>query len=156
MKIFFDTEFLDHGSSVELVSLGAVREDGSEFYMENAEANLLLANSWVQKNVIPKFTGPAHSLSYIADHFKQFCGNNPQFWAYYCAWDWMLVCQLMGGFMKLPSWWPGYCNDINTILVLRNQHPLAWNRPEQKKEDEHHALYDARWVRDAYNSLRSA
>lgn len=32
MNYFFDTEFIDLGNRVELVSIGIVREDGRTFY----------------------------------------------------------------------------------------------------------------------------
>ena len=34
MNFFFDTEFYENGKTIELISIGIVAEDGSEFYTE--------------------------------------------------------------------------------------------------------------------------
>lgn len=153
MKIWFDTEFLDHFQTMDFVSLGAVREDGSEFYAE-ANFDITRANDWVLKNVVPFLTGPVMPLPAIAEEFKTFCGPTPEFWAYYGAWDWMLVCRLMGGFLKLPNTWPGYTNDINTIAVLAGKKDIWHGFGVQEQQGvRHHALADARWTKQAYENM---
>jgi len=109
-----------------------------------------MASPWLWKHVIPHLQGPRHTPARIAEKFLEFCGNNPEFWGYYCAWDWWLVCKLFGGFMKLPPTWPAWCNDINTLHVLQKY--TRWNPPKQTTAN-HHALNDAIWTRDAYNHL---
>ena len=32
MKYFYDTEFIEDGSTIELISIGVVAEDGREYY----------------------------------------------------------------------------------------------------------------------------
>ena len=39
MKIFFDTEFIEDGKTIDLLSIGAVRDDGETYYAEPAEAD---------------------------------------------------------------------------------------------------------------------
>lgn len=145
MKIFFDTEFLDHGTHVELLALGAVREDGETFYAENGDCDLTKANDWVQANVIPHLTGPIHPLDRIARDFRQFCGGNPQLWAYFGTYDHMLVLNMYGGWMGTPE--PmRVCHDVETLLVLCNQ--TAEQMPKTIGH-AHNALNDAWWVRNA-------
>lgn len=56
-KIWFDTEFMDDGITIELISIGMVRDDGVEYYAESAEADLSKANDWVKENVLNHLTG---------------------------------------------------------------------------------------------------
>lgn len=44
MKYFFDTEFIEDGRTIDLVSIGIVCEDGREYYAVSAEADL--RTSW--------------------------------------------------------------------------------------------------------------
>lgn len=152
MKIWFDTEFNDRPEAdyLELLSLGAVREDGATFYAENVSADLTKCNSWVLANVVPLFTGPAWTPEKIKQEFYIFCGPCPEFWAYFCTYDWWLLMKLMGGFDKLPSHWPKYCNELKTLRVLGYNAPV----PDQITT-EHHALNDALWNKIIYEALVS-
>lgn len=148
MKIFFDTEFLDLGDRAELVSLGAVNENGEEFYAENADCDLTKANNWVLANVVPHFTGPLHSAASIAHQFKAFCGPRPEFWAYYGTYDWWLVHQLYGGFMNLPAHWPKWFNEIQTAALIKGAHAFPL-----QTSTKHHALNDAKWNKQVYEYI---
>ena len=39
MRIWFDTEFIEDGRTVDLLSIGMVREDGATYYAEPAETD---------------------------------------------------------------------------------------------------------------------
>jgi hypothetical protein len=52
MKYFYDTEFIEDGKTIELLSIGIVSEDGRKLYCESNEADLSKADDWVKKNVI--------------------------------------------------------------------------------------------------------
>lgn len=52
MRYWFDTEFIEDGKTIDLLSIGIVAEDGREFYAENVEADLTKGSDWVQHNVI--------------------------------------------------------------------------------------------------------
>ena len=39
MRICFDTEFIEDGRTIDLLSIGLVREDGATYYAEPAEAD---------------------------------------------------------------------------------------------------------------------
>lgn len=52
MKLFIDTEFCDF-ISCELISIGAVTEDGREFYAELTDYDKKLESSFVKHNVVP-------------------------------------------------------------------------------------------------------
>ncbi len=151
MRIWFDTEFIDRVTSVHLLSLGAVREDGLTYYAESLDAPLELAGDWVQKNVIAKFTGPSISSHSIATGFREFCGPAPEFWAYYGTHDWFLILQLYGGFMNLPASWHPLFHDLKTAMLLRQRR----NLPIMSSHREHHALDDALWTKMAWEYVMS-
>ncbi len=54
--VCFDTEFREDGASIDLISIGLVREsDGAEYYAVNADANWakIAEHRWLCENVIP-------------------------------------------------------------------------------------------------------
>lgn len=55
MRYWYDTEFIDDGRTIDLVSIGIVAEDGREFYGVSVEFDQirLLHNDWLRQNVWP-------------------------------------------------------------------------------------------------------
>ena len=151
MRIWFDTEFIEDGKTIDLISIGLVREDGLEVYLENAECDLSKASDWVKGNVIPhlEYGAFSYNLRMLRDMVAAFVGEKPEFWGYYADYDWVVLCQLFGTMMDLPKGWPMYCRDIKQLCDSLGNPKL----PEQGK-GEHHALADARWNRLAWEFLR--
>lgn len=158
MKYFFDTEFIEDGRTIDLLSIGIVAEDGREFYRCSRGTDLNRANDWVKANVFP-------SLPVINDHgvfewkrddyvllpvtirndILAFIGaDKPEFWAYYADYDWVVLCQLFGRMIDLPKGWPMYCRDVKQLC------DSVGNPKLPRQDGEHHALNDARWTRQAY------
>jgi hypothetical protein len=54
MRYFYDTEFIEDGATIELVSIGVVAEDGREFYAVSSEFNEHRAGAWVRRHVLPQ------------------------------------------------------------------------------------------------------
>ena len=52
MKYSIDTEFIESGKTIDLVSIGIVAEDGREVYMQSVEFNPDKASEWVKENVL--------------------------------------------------------------------------------------------------------
>lgn len=52
MKYFLDCEFIDTGSTIDLISIGIVCEDGRELYLQSVEFDPDKADYWIQKNVL--------------------------------------------------------------------------------------------------------
>jgi len=168
MKYWYDTEFIEDGKTIDLISIGIVAEDGREFYAISTEFNAKKANQWVKDNVLSKLppknwneqTSPRLRDEAIAhyrtrDKIKKemlaFIGNDiPDFWAYYADYDHVVLCQLFGTMMDLPKGWPMYTNDIKQLCNSLGNPKL----PEQGK-DEHNALCDAKWCKEAYDFLLS-
>ncbi len=148
MKIWFDTEFIEDGRMIDLISIGAVREDGAKYYAECLECDLSRASPWVKKNVLPHLNGFVVSRSRIAADLIRFAGKKPEIWAYYADYDWVALCQLFGTMMDLPKGWPMYCRNVKQLCDDRGNP----NLPEQISQ-EHNALEDAIWVRNAWEFL---
>jgi len=151
MKYWLDTEFIEDGRTIDLISIGIVAEDGREFYAENMECDLSRASDWVRENVIPHLEGGDGPTDLSAE-VRAFCDpdqhGKPEFWGYYADYDWVALCQLFGRMVDLPKGWPMYCRDIKQWADQLGNPRL----PEQGK-DEHHALADAQWNRRAWDFL---
>lgn len=143
MRVFFDTEFIEDGKTIDLISIGAVREDGLRFYAESAACDLSKASDWVKSNVLPNLRGNGIPRSDIASHFLEFCGDEPKFWAYFAAYDWVALCQLYGTMMDLPKGWPMWCRDLKQELARLGIVDL----PAQMTV-EHDALADALYTKE--------
>lgn len=155
-RFFYDTEFMEHDEGLpELLSIGVVDEGGRDlFYACNKDADLTRANEWVQKNVLP-FLGIEgahvwHSLSDIQEQLRQYFRpaeeRGIELWGYYSAYDHVLLCKLLGPRMiDLPAGFPRITYDLrqyanlNGILIEKGI-----------RDDDHHALSDARWIRKVF------
>ncbi|MEU6222271.1 3'-5' exoribonuclease [Streptomyces sp. NPDC047042] len=166
MKIFYDTEFIDDGHTIDLVSIGMVREDGAELYAVSSEFDVLKlqANPWLVENVwssLPTFKhpgtlrchcGPGHldlnsptvrPRAQIANLVEDFILTtpDPQLWAYYSAYDHVALAQLFGPMINLPRGIPMQTDDLVTLAKLAGLTP----KDLPKQTDGHHnALADAR------------
>jgi hypothetical protein len=163
MRYWFDTEFIEDGKTIDLISIGIVAEDGRELYLQNEECAFQRANQWVKENVLVYLTDFVYPMPLYepeADHvwrsrnamkleIQKFIGHDgPEFWAYYADYDWVVLCQLFGTMIDLPKGWPMYCRDLKQWCDSMGNPKL----PEQGK-GEHHALADARWNKQAWEFL---
>jgi hypothetical protein len=149
MRIWFDTEFLEDGHTIKLISIGMVREDGHTYYRETADAKWLVEESdWLRENVKPHLKHcTAWPNSYIGKEIVAFAGPNPEFWAYYASYDWVALCQLFGTMMDLPEGWPMFVRDVQ-------QWRSELGNPDMPAQDnEHDALADALWTKAAWERL---
>lgn len=147
MRYWFDTEFIEDGKTIDLLSIGIVAEDGRELYLEILEADWSKASQWVKDNVLVSLgKGPTVCREEAKLRVLDFIGTDrPEIWAYYADYDWVALCQLFGTMMDLPKEWPMYCRDLKQWCDMLGNPKL----PEQGK-GEHHALADARWTREAW------
>lgn len=148
MRHFIDTEFVEDGRTIDLISIGLVSDDGNELYLISSEFDESKASDWVKANVLPHLAPETPRLprSEIAHQVRLFfCDDpKPEIWGYYADYDWVVFCQLFGRMIDLPSNFPRYCRDIKQFaddLKLRLPKPTGV---------EHHALADARWNRAAH------
>ena len=147
MRVFFDTEFFEDGKTIDLMSIGMVRDDGAELYIVNTECDWRrpFADKWHQANTL---LGCADAVRFetraeIAASVIAFVGESPEFWAYYADYDWVALCQLYGRMIDLPSGWPMYCRDFKQLAES-----IGWT---PSKNDGHHALGDALWLKHKFD-----
>lgn len=152
MRIFFDTEFIEDGRTIDLISIGAVKENGETYYAISSEFDASKAGEWVVTNVLYPLEKNIErkSRSTIAAEMVEFAGPAPEFWAYYADYDWVVLCQLYGRMLDLPQGWPMFCRDIKQLCDDKGSPRL----PKQES-NEHNALADARWNKVAYDFLMS-
>lgn len=168
MKYFYDTEFIEDGKTIDLISIGVVSEDGRSYYAISTEFKARKASQWVKDNVLAHLP-PRHvnlgdpsvsprlkeeSLAWKsraqikADLINFVTGDKPEFWGYYSAYDHVALCQLFGAMIDLPKGWPMFTRDLIQECKRIGNPKL----PEQGK-GEHHALADARWNKEVYSFL---
>lgn len=161
MKIFFDTEFIEDGRTIDMLSIGLVREDGETYYAEVID-NISLwdtADPWVKHNVIAhlksnctsEFVPELKLKTRIKKEIVEFVGDNPEFWAYFADYDWVALCQLFGKMIDLPTGWPMFCMDIKQLAVSKGI--MDSNELPMHLGTEHNALDDAIWNKNAYEYL---
>jgi hypothetical protein len=151
MKVFIDTEFMEEPSTIELLSLGLVRDDGKKLYVVNSEADLTKANPWVVENVLPYLGDERITRAEIADQVLEFTKDiKPVFWGYYCDYDWVVFCWLFGPMVGKPEHFPMHCKDLKQWCD-----DLGNPKLPKQASTKHHALADAEWNRDAWYFLDS-
>ncbi len=166
MKIYYDTEFLEDGHTIDLISIGMVREDGRELYLVNRDMPIrrIRKHQWLMANVVPhlpqpygdrRMVQPKHWLfdytsslvvrrEEIAKHVRRFISDTtlPDLWADCGAYDHVVLAQLFGRMVDLPTGIPMWTNDLRTEIA-RLGHPRL---PEQQS-GVHSALADARHLK---------
>lgn len=157
MRFWLDTEFLEDGKTIDLISIGVVAEDGRTFYAQQIQSDDFNARltPWLRENVLPHLTADRWlTRDEIRAQLLDFCDpdkyGKPEFWGYYADYDWVVLCQLFGRMIDLPKGWPMYCRDIKQLCDELGNPKL----PEQGK-GEHHALADAQWNKVAWEFLEA-
>jgi hypothetical protein len=163
MRIYYDTEFLEDGETIALISIGMVAEDGREYYGVNLNmpARRIRKHRWIMENVVPglpQFHGDErnhHSpkmlfnpydpavkpKSAIASDVAAFIRATPdvELWAWYAAYDHVALAQLFGRMIDLPTGIPMWTNDLQQEV-----HRLGNPELPEQPDGVHNALADAR------------
>ncbi len=149
-KFFLDTEFLDTGREVHAISIGLVSEDGQEYYAEFDDWPRHLATPWLNEFVVPQLSGITTPREKIGQELIDFCGYAPKFWAWFGAYDWVVMCQIFGRMLDVPKTWPHHVMDIHQLQLLlgipRQALPIQTSKG-------HRADDDARWNKWVYEFL---
>lgn len=175
MRYFLDTEFIEDGRRIDLISIALVPDEGKPFYRCNLDCNLGAASPWVRDNVLPHlppFGDAAWAVrTQIRDELLSYLGYSspvpgfdglpgvghvptpPEFWGYYADYDWVVFCQLWGRMIDLPEGFPKYCLDVRQLA-----HEVGVSRPKEigaeQTQGAHNALKDALWTRGYFRKLR--
>jgi hypothetical protein len=148
VRFFYDCEFIEDGRTIELISIAIVNETGDrELYLVSTDFDPDRAGPWVRRNVLDKLPSPGSSAwqprEVIRDRVLEFltAGDvRPELWAWFAAYDHVVLCQLWGTMPKLPRALPRFTRDLRQL----------WEEagcPELPAEpaDAHDALADARF-----------
>lgn len=168
IRVHYDTEFLERGHEygLELLSIGAVRVDGAEYYavVSDADWDGVRDHEWLMANVVPSLPGfwldgtwhldhghaSVKTRETIAKELEVFLLElgKPELWAWYSSYDHVALCQLWGRMIGLPKGIPMWTNDLR-----QEQHRLGNPALPQQPAGEHHALMDARHNRVRHHAL---
>jgi hypothetical protein len=161
-RYFIDSEFIDDGRTIDLISIGIVSDDGREYYAQVADLNPLKANPWVKEHVFPhlvechacdsltihSFSGACawRARARIREEIRAFIGDDdkPEFYGWCASYDWVALCQLFGTMMDLPENWPHYIHELQQVL---DGGGIEDEDLPQQEEGLHHALEDARHIK---------
>lgn len=185
VRYFYDTEFLEDGRTIDLISIGIVCEDGREYYAVNADVTRgrllrrIRRHAWLMGNVVPHLPKP----------YGDWNNHMPRSWLFnYRANEVkprdtiaaevreFLLCDLPEG--TDVELWADYCAYDHVALAqlwgpmiqLPKGIPMFTNDIQTyarlagvshkhlptPKEDAHNALADARNVWDRYTYIRDA
>ena len=108
-----------------------------------------------------------HNVTDIKEHFYA----QPEFYAYYADYDWVLLCSLFGSMMDLPPGFPMYCKDLKQYKDQAAENVVYMVDKDKTKEakliviesqkdyplnnNEHNALSDAKWNYKLYKFLKT-
>lgn len=175
----YDTEFIDDGSTIELISIGMVCDDGEEYYAVNSDCEFVRVrrNDWLWANVAPHlptskkdWTDPQSGRGetildrgsslvrpkwVIANEVRDFItgciplGDRPNLWADHAAYGHVVLAQLFGPMVDLPAGVPMFTHELQQ---LREQAGFAWDL-SMDKALAHNALEDARYGMRVYKLL---
>lgn len=72
-RIYYDTEFIDDGNTIELISIGMISDKGEEYYAINGELELrrLTGIPWHLENTVPSLpirTVGDNKIGWVQDH----------------------------------------------------------------------------------------
>jgi len=146
-RYFYDCEFIEDGRTIDLVSIGVVDEHGREFYAISTQFDDSRALPWVRRNVLDKLPSPGdpawRSRERIRDELHAFlteplADGDMELWAWYAAYDHVVLAQLWGPMPALPREIPRFTKD------LRQRWDDVGRPPLPEATGRHDALVDAR------------
>lgn len=150
-RIYFDTEFSSLTTDAALISLGAVAEDGREYYVE-LDPLPLGCSEFVRAHILPLLTGPTIPRTEFAAHFAAWLGQfQDPILVSDSTWD-LAVLRLALG--HIPDHTFGEIELAGQTVALIPLPPIGEEAAERydaaqaahyaKDPRPHHALVDAR------------
>ena len=146
MRFFYDTEFIEDGTTIDLVSIGIVGEDGREYYAVSTAFDPAKANMWVRNNVLNQLPEPGdkawRSPQLIREEILAFLldsPGDPELWAWVGAYDHVVLAQLWGDMVALPRKIPRYTRELKQYWEFAGRPRLP-----RLPNNNHDALVDAR------------
>ncbi len=182
MKYFLDTEFIEDGKTIDLISIGLVAEDGRSLYRQNVDCQFSKASDWVWRNVFPhlahfdlrgsKACQGMRMPDSMSNARQNRCGDDCPWGSYPEIRDAVRIFLDVDTFGKPEIWgyyadydWVAFCQLFGPMVALPKGYPMycrdikqicdqLGNPPLPKPEKEiHHALVDALWIQDAHKFI---
>lgn len=175
-RYYLDTEFIDDGKTIDLISIGMVCDDGRELYFVSSEFDKARAtrDEWLQKNVLsqlPKCACPGEGAldhlghtnpdckwrprAAIAAAIREFIREEPkdqiEIWAYYASSDWVAFYQLFGKMIDMPKHFPFFVRCLKQYAIDIGYRGKF--RDLLADSGHHDALADAKWNMEAHRLL---
>lgn len=176
MRFWYDTEFIEDGRTIDLISIGIVAEDGAEYYAVNLDApwKRIYRHEWLNEHVVPslpRYYGDARNIhgggvnfddptcrtyAKIRADVKAFLlgpfdvPRDVELWAWYGAYDHVALAQLFGPMVNLPDGIPMWTNDLRQEVHRLGIDPDSL--PTQRT-GLHNAIEDARHLRTMFNHV---
>ncbi len=128
------------------------RNRGVEFNLRNFN-QLIREQGRTAKDIaagIMAFVYPKHYVDNMTAARLQ-----PQFFAYFADYDWVVFCWIFGRMIDLPKGFPMFCIDLKQVM---EDHGLnkEWKRGAcPDPEGEHNALVDAKWNHTLFNAIQN-
>ena len=160
-RFFYDTEFIEDGTTIDLVSIGVVDETGREFYAVSTEFDERKAIPWVRRNVLDQLPPPSdqawRSRERIRQDLLDFLGgakanrDDIELWAWFAAYDHVALAQLWGAMPALPRPIPRFTRELRQRWDDVGRPPLP-----PKPDGTHDALVDARYNLARWQAMTAA
>lgn len=176
---YVDTEFLDTGKEIELVSIGIVCEDGRTYYAQSTEFDEDKASEWVNEHVL-KLLPPCPCCGHQVNHVDQPTGTcrsqycmwrnreyikrdilafmdseqygTPELRGWITSYDYVAFAQLFGTMLDVPAGFPHYIADLQMLLDAQG---ITDDMLPPQEEGQHHALEDARHVKRLWELVKA-
>jgi hypothetical protein len=166
VEIYYDTEFIDNGKTVQFISIGMIREDGKELYRITDDMGVIIAAArvpWLKENVLSALPlaqpiDPAYPFWDESHEDYQYVTNNtrtaidvanfilgvpdPSLWAWFSAYDHVVLSQFYGRMLDMPRGVPMRTND-----VAQEAERLKSGVPVMEGNTRHNSMHDAREVK---------
>lgn len=159
--IFFDTEFTHLDPKIgELLSIGMVKEDSEELYLEIDYVGEV--HPWVKKKVLPHLTGNKIGKKEAREKITEFVGEGkPYLMAYVNQFDAIYWYDLFKDPKEHPAFWIPL--DFASILFAHGYDPESMRKDsffemlniDRAHVTQHNALHDARLLAETYKKFIS-
>lgn len=154
--LFFDCEFSDLSDSASLISAGFIAHSGEQFYAELSDYQEESCNDFVKAIVLPLLSLPPISTADFLSSLTDWLSNLGEDFLFIADSDWdrkILTKTLASVGKAIPENWrfqktpDNFTNGMQRSLFNDEVAAFFLRHPNQKP---HHALTDARAIRNAY------
>lgn len=154
--LFFDCEFTDLSNSALLISAGFIKQSGEQFYAELSDYRTDSCNDFVKATVLPLLSLPPISTADFLSSLNDWLSNLGEEFLFIADSDWdrkILTKTFASVGKTIPKNWQfqktpdNFTNGMQRCIFNDEMAAFFLRHPDQKP---HHALADARAIRNAY------